>query len=605
MGIDGAGRRTGGGRGLTLTSIVRVVPDLPSFAVDGGFAYAVPDELTERISVGSIVRVPLSGRRVRGYVTELTDGSTDGLKSVRTVSGAWPCFTPATLQTLRWAATHYVAPLSVVLGKTAPPNLPRKAGERALPSVPPTTSPVPEVTEAAVAGRHGRVTHLLTASPYAEGIRRTVTPVVRAGRSVMIVAPTVAEVRALADDLGRDFGSRVVEVADQSDATVTTAWSVTAAQSGLVLVGTPRVVWWPVETLSLAVVVEPGRRSMKERQTPAVAVDEVMRRRGAVERFPVLQLGRVPTVEGLSRGVDIRRGMGRLWPQVEIVDRGEEPPGSGVVSVRAKTAIAATTGRGGRVLVFTHRRGYSSASRCVACRTLRTCQSCGSRPDPGTTCTRCAARLTPCENCGGSRFEPLGAAFGRVVEELRRVVGARVGSVDDGRPVMVGTERDLVGVTGVDLAVAVDADGLVRGTNYRAAEDALALLARVASTVRSASGNRMMVQTADPAHPLFTALRRSDPEPFLSDDLKTRSALGLPPLGEVIVLETSETDELNLLDGVFDGATAFGPAVVRDRLRWLIQGDDLTEVRKRLAAAAAKLRDRGVRVRIDVDPREL
>ena len=64
----------------------------------------MPDELSADIAIGSIVRVPLSGRRVRGYVVELGDASPEGLKDVRSISGARSCFTPATLQTLRWAA---------------------------------------------------------------------------------------------------------------------------------------------------------------------------------------------------------------------------------------------------------------------------------------------------------------------------------------------------------------------------------------------------------------------------------------------------------------------------------------------------------------------
>ncbi len=53
----------------SLTRIVRVVPNVPTFAVDGGFRYAVPDDL-DGITLGSMVRVPLAGRRTRGFVVE-------------------------------------------------------------------------------------------------------------------------------------------------------------------------------------------------------------------------------------------------------------------------------------------------------------------------------------------------------------------------------------------------------------------------------------------------------------------------------------------------------------------------------------------------------
>lgn len=172
----------------------------------------------------------------------------------------------------------------------------------------------------------------------------------------------------------------------------------------------------------------------------------------------------------------------------------------------------------------------------------------------------------------------------------------------------VGTERDLVTLKPVDLAVAVDGDGLVRGTNYRAAEDALALLARVAAKVRTGAGNRLMVQTVAPGHGVFRALEAADPVPFLRRELEERAELGLPPLGEVVVLEiggaqVAEADA-EIREALADAAV-FGPATVGERTRWLVQGKDLSTAKVRLREVVGRLRERGARVRIDVDPRDL
>ena len=128
VGVHRGRCRPGPGR-LSLTTVARVVPDLPTFAVDAGFAYAVPDRLDDTIAIGSIVRVPLGGRTVRGYVIGLSKGSAEGLREVRAVSGAQPVFRPALLNTLRWSAQHYVAPLSVLLGRSGPPSLPVAPGD--------------------------------------------------------------------------------------------------------------------------------------------------------------------------------------------------------------------------------------------------------------------------------------------------------------------------------------------------------------------------------------------------------------------------------------------------------------------------------------------
>ena len=608
---SGPGTRGGSGRALTATTIARVIPDIPTFSLDGGFLYRVPPELLEQVAVGSLVRVPLAGRRVRGYVVELArpdesagEGLPPRLKDIRTVSSEIPVFTEAMIPALRWAASHYVAPLAAVLARTGPPNLPKPPAVRSLPGVPPARGPAPGLSKAAASGGAPRRVQVVAGSDWAGLIRGIITAPVRAERSVLIVAPTAVEAARLGERLEADFGRRLIVVADLEDAAVTSAWSLAATRAGLVVVGTLRVGWWPVRRLSMIVLVDDGRRGMKERRTPTVAVRDLAGARSHAEGLQLVLLGRVPTVGTLQDGLETVRVPGRLWAPVEIVDRGDDPPGGGVLAARARLAIAATVKRGGRVLAFTHRRGYAPAARCGRCRELRICPECGARPDNRQTCPRCGTTLGGCASCGGTRFEPLGAAVGRVVEELGRMMGNRVGEVASGTPVMVGTERDLVAAPPVDLAVVVDADGLVRGTNYRATEDALALLARVAATVRMGPGCRLMLQTADPGHPVYRALRRGDPMPFLADELAARRRFSLPPSGEVMVVEVTGSDDMSVLDRALEGATVFGPAPASGGIRWMVQGRDLGPVKRRLRSTVGRLREQDCRVRIDVDPRE-
>ena len=113
-----------GGRTLTGPA-ARVVPNVPSFSADDGFWYSVPEQSAGTLSVGSVVRIPLGGRRVRGWVVESTDREDSDLKPILGVSGSFPVFDEDLLTSLRWAAQHYVAPVSVMLAKSAPPNLGR------------------------------------------------------------------------------------------------------------------------------------------------------------------------------------------------------------------------------------------------------------------------------------------------------------------------------------------------------------------------------------------------------------------------------------------------------------------------------------------------
>lgn len=593
-------------RGRPLSDVsARVVPAVPSFSVDGGFRYAVPPRLADSVVFGSLVRVPLGGRRVRGYVVDVeSDADTSGLKEIAAVSGRQPVFDEPLLETLRWAAQHYVSPLSSMLERAAPPNNPppRPTPAGAPPQV--AGSPLVDVVDAVASGRPVRPTVMLSGAAPLPAIVGTATSLLRSGRSTLVVAATTAEAEAIFDHVSAAApGWAVVAHGDMPAAGLTGAWA--RATAPAIVVGTPRVAAWPVAGLGAAFVVEDGRRAMKDRQTPTVHARDLLRRRAQVERFALVATGPVPTGEMLATGATVLRGQGRLWPLVEVVDRTKEDTRGNVLTDPAKRALAAVAGRGGRSFVFGHRHGYAAATRCVRCRTVRRCATCGSRPDPGDACSRCGAPLGPCTECGMDRFEPLGAGVGRIAAETGRVVGSdRVAIAPSDGPVVVGTERDVIGMADLDLVVLPDFDGLLFGTDYRAAEDSLRLGARLAGLVGRGSGRRMLVQTSSPDHPMVRALVRADPLPALEEEMAVRATMGYPPSGELMVIETSGGEAPDLGD-LGTMCSVLGPAERQDGLRWLLQAPDLTKARSALRGMVQRWRDSGLRVRIDVDPIDL
>ena len=90
--------------------VVRVLPDEP--AIDREFDYLVPPDLAGAggIGVGTIVRVDLKGRRVRGWVTALDTDPPAGveLSPITKVTGIGP---PASVIDLAaWAARRWLGP---------------------------------------------------------------------------------------------------------------------------------------------------------------------------------------------------------------------------------------------------------------------------------------------------------------------------------------------------------------------------------------------------------------------------------------------------------------------------------------------------------------
>jgi primosomal protein N' (replication factor Y) (superfamily II helicase) len=585
-----------------VTRAARVIPDVASFSVDDGFWYSIPDHLDADLHIGSIVRVPLSGRRVRGWVVEFDDRE-GRLKDIAGISGVAPVFDTDHFNGLLWTARHYVAPVSALLARATPPNLPRSIPEGLpVPEVDDHVHPILELVTKTARGARSPVVALVGNWRRSRWVP-ALAPALRAGKTVLVIAASAAEVGQIQQAASGVWGSLVVEVSGEDDKSDTSAWE--AAQSPpRLIVGTPKTASWRTPSRGLAIVFEEGRRAMKDRQTPTIHVRDMMRTRSRLEGFNLAFYGPTPSVELLSTGVETVHEANRAWPLVEVVDRSEDQPGSGFLSARTIAAIGATARADGRVFVFTHRRAGFASMRCTHCRSVRTCGQCGFRLGRVEKCPNCGAVSGPCLQCGKDEFEEMGTIPERLVAELNRRLGAGAANVHPGTGlVTVGTERDLAGLESVSLAVAADVDGMLMGHGYRTTEEALRQLARLALAVREGSGHRLMMQTSRPDSLLITTMRRGDPLPYLERVLVERAREGSPPSSEMIAVEIrgevppSASDDLAGLAG----ATIMGPMNVPDGQRWLLTGS-LGEVRLHLRKLVSRWRDSGATVRIDVDP---
>ena len=593
-------------RGDMTARVVRVVPDVPSFSVDDGFAYGVPDGV--EVGVGSIVRVPLGGRRVRGWVVSQGERERRRLRDILGVSGDLPVFDRPLLDVLRWAASRYVAPLSTLLAKSTPPNLPRRRlapayGEMAAIPDPPS----PEVADRAATGGRSAPSLWVGPGPWVDPVARMAARVAKAERTVVVIAATFGEAEELASGLRASMADRVVLASSRLSAGETTsAWEAAATRPGTVLVGTREVGLWPWAAPGVVVLVGEGRRGMKDKATPTVHVRDAVLRRSAVERFSVVMCGLVPTAEAVTRAATVVPMIRRPWGLVEVVDRRQDPPGTSLLSPISAAVLRSAVSEKRRVLLFTDRR--VAAQRCVRCRALRRCTQCGAAPGGGEHCARCGTSVGACEECGGRRFEALGSAAPRVISEAGRIVGhENVGEAGTGRPVVVGTERDLPGLS-VDLTIIVDADGPILAPTYRAGEDALRLLARAVAAAGTGRGRRALVQTAEPGHPVVEALRRGDPVGFVRLDAEHRASMGFPPGGEVVAVEAVGLPagvDSELAESIGSRAEVHGPAPAGAGARWLLQGRDLAAARTVLRGVVSRWREGGARVRVDADPIEL
>jgi primosomal protein N' (replication factor Y) len=507
--------------------VVRVLPDEP--AIDKTFDYLVPEALGDQVRVGARVRIALGGRRVGGWIVAVDVSPPPGVtpRPLAKISGHGP--SPDLLDLAQWAAWRWAGRPASFL-RTASP-------ERVVAGLPTPARPAPLAP--------GSLDPLL-ADAFAEAGGQAVVrlppaadvyPVVRAAAGLgnaLVICPTVSMVRSLGMRLRRDGVGVAFHPRD---------WAAGAA--GATVIGTRAAAWAPVAGLAAVVVVDEHDEGHAQEQAPTWHARDVVAERARRAGVPCVLVSPCPSLEALGWGQlvapsrsDERAG----WPIVDVVDRRQDDPRTGLISPKLVDLLRDSSRR---VLCVLNRTGRAKLLACGACGELARCEACdaalGQAADDGQLgCPRCGkTRPVVCGSCGGTRLKLVRQGVSRVREELEALVGEPVAEVsslkDDLGPrartrVMVGTEALLHQVDGADAVAFLDLDQELLAPRYRAVEQALGLMARAARLVGGKSaGGRLLLQTRVPHHEVVQAVLQADPERVADAEAERRALLRFPP----------------------------------------------------------------------------
>ncbi|MFM7270694.1 MAG: hypothetical protein ACKO2C_03560 [Actinomycetes bacterium] len=587
--------------------MVRVRPDLP--AVERAFDYLVPTALVPRVEVGTIVRVPLHGRSVRGWVlaTEVEpETERSRLLELRRVVGAGP--SAEVVDLARWAAVQWAGSEVSVLAAASAPNA--------------VTEPVP-VAAPTVPGP-GHTVRVLAWPPAADR-RDMVAGLLAASGSTIVITPDLARIDRLVRHLER-AGHRVHALhSGRSDAQRTQAWAA-ARSGGCVVVGGRSAVWAPVPDLAAIVVLDEADEALQEERNPTWHARDVAIERARRRRVPCTLVAAIPTAIAVTRADTVARPSRDAeragWPRLEVVDLREEAPGQALLSDALARALHRTLDRGARALCVLNRRGRARLLACGSCRELVRCEACGGAVEETETeggralrCRVCTAtRPWVCAACASVRLRAIRVGVHRVRDDLAallpRATVLDVDAATEGRPdadVLVGTEAVLHRVPTdrpVGLVALLEADQELLAPRYRAAEQAATLLARAARRLgpRTDDGT-LLVQTRVPEHDVLLAVGAADPSLAWLAEVARRRALGYPPFGGLAQVR-GEHDAVERFAAELRttaDATVLGPVAAGVGAEVLVRAADPEVLATVVAPALRAARPIG-RLRIEVDP---
>jgi primosomal protein N' (replication factor Y) len=604
--------------------VCRVVPDV--IAVERTFDYVVPGSFGDDVRVGTIVRVPLHGRRVRAWVVALDvepETGPERLLPLHSVVSAGP--PPDVVDLAAWVAHRWCGPRVAVLRSASPPNrvAPATPPPMGAPAVRALDEPASAIERAADdVARPGVVRW-----PPLLDRRRVVERLLAPDGSSIVAVADGARAAALHDHLRRRGYRTVLLHSDATDAQRTRAWD-DARRGGCAVVGGRVVAFAPVPDLRAAIVVDDADEALQEERVPTWHARDVLaeRARRAGATFTVMSAA--PTTVAVARHGSphtVARDLERSgWPRVETIDRREEPPGAGLYSEELADALRRTHDAGDLAVCVLNRRGRARLLACDACRQLtrwdRTGAPAWSVGDDVSLVAAAEAKPTVCPHCGSTRLRTLRAGVTRSCEELSALLGgAEVAEVDTSTAtvpdvrVVVGTESVLhraeVRRRRPALVAFLDFDGELLATRYRAAEQALWLLVRAAQllVLRPRADVRLLVQTRQPEHDVLRAARDADPGIVVAAELARREMLALPPFvalaelsGDAKALDVA-TEGLRRLEHQAAGVSVLGPLGGGDGARALVRAPDDATLAAAIAAALPDARAAG-RLRVAVDP---
>ncbi|HKY17211.1 MAG TPA: hypothetical protein VJM33_19950 [Microthrixaceae bacterium] len=574
--------------------VVRVLPDVP--AIDREFDYLLPGALAgaRSVGVGAMVRVPLHGRRVGGWVTAIDVEPELGvtLVSVAKVSGVGP--SPEMIELCRWASWRWAGRLATFLRAASPPSM--------VVALPPPGRGRPVEAPDHTAAFDGPRT-VLRVPPGDDPIAVAVAAAKRG--DALVVCPSQAMARAVVERLRRQ-GVVVASFPRE--------WAAAAA-GGRVVVGARAAAFAPMPAAAAFVVIDEHDEALQNEGSPTWHAREVVLERARRGRVPAVLTSPCPSLEAVARTplvAPTRAAERRGWPVVEAIDRRDDDPGR--ASLFSGRLVRALRGDGVAVCVL-NRTGRARLLACRTCASIAQCERCDAAVaqeslDPEgheeLRCPRCGTeRPVVCQVCGATAFKRLRMGVARARDELEALLREPVveltgrtpsGSLDPAR-VYVGTEAALHRVPAAAVVAFLDLDNELLARRYRAAEEALALLARAARLVGGRDGGgRVVAQTRVPDHEVIRAAIAADPGIVMEAERTRRERLGFPPAVTMALVGGA---------GAPDFVEAFGaPLGVEVRPsgdEWLLVAEDRRALLDQLATTP---RPSG-RLRLQIDPMRL
>jgi primosomal protein N' (replication factor Y) (superfamily II helicase) len=475
--------------------------------------------------------------------------------------------------------------------------------------------------------------HGVTGSGKTEVYLQAIAPILKQGKSVLVLVPEIGLTPQLTNRFCARFGDLAINVYHSrlSDGERFDTWRSMLSGEPQVVIGTRSAIFAPLPNLAMIILDEEHDSSFKQDQPqPCYHARTVAQWRSQLEKCALIFGSATPSAETLHQaniGESIYISMAdrigfKPMPKVSIVDmRIELADGNrSIFSKTLQAAIAKMQTEQKQGILFIHRRGHSTFISCRSCGYVVNCPHCdisltfhldGSNHGGRLVCHYCGfSQLSPnsCPSCDSTYFKHFGSGTQKIEQEIASLFpDLRILRFDSdttrnknqhlqiletfqqgGADLLIGTQMLTKGldIPQVTLVGVVSADGLLNFSDYRAGERAFQILTQVGGRAgRGEDLGEVIIQTYSPEHPVIEAVQNYQFAQFMQSELSDRQLLNYPPIGQLALIRLSCLNaiaiekaanqlakNLRLLESCWQvlGATPALITKVADRYRWQI-----------------------------------